>query len=93
MAQLPTTATKQTFYRLKAGGGGIYKITYQAANGAHRAGIPHDDLTDLVNLIRVGGPSTAPAFIVTSEADFKASFDVNDPKQTATIKTQNQTVK
>ena len=60
---------------------GTYRITYQAPSGAKRQGIPHDDLTDIVNLTKVGGSTNAPPFIVTSEADFKASFVEYDPIQ------------
>ena len=69
----------------KAHGGGLYRITYQAVNGAKRPGIPHDDMTDLVNLTKVGGPTADnPPFIVTSEADFKASFTLHNPIQSTT---------
>lgn len=62
---------------------GIYRITYQAASGAKRQGIPHDDMTDIVNLVRVAGPVTSPAFIVTSEADFKTHFTERQILKTA----------
>ena len=69
----------------KTNGGGLYRISYQAVNGAKRPGIPHDDMTDLVNLTKVGGPTADnPPFIVTSEADFKASFTLHNPIQSTT---------
>lgn len=82
MAQLPT---KQTPIYKKTHGGGLYRISYQAASGAKRPGIPHDDMTDLVNLTKVGGPTADnPPFIATSEADFKASFTLYSPLQSTT---------
>lgn len=72
MAQ-PITKTPETLYRSKFNNG-TYRITYQAPSGAKRNGIPHDDMTDIVNLTKVGGSTNATPFIVTSEADFKSNF-------------------
>ena len=72
------TKTPETLYR-STFNKGTYRITYQAASGAKRPGIPHDDMTDLVNLTKVGGSTAAPPFIVTSEADFKSNFTEHDP--------------
>ena len=75
----------------KTHGGGLYRITYQATSGAKRPGIPHDDMTDLVNLTKVGGPTADnPPFVVTSEADFKASFTLHNPIQSTTPGTQQR---
>jgi hypothetical protein len=72
MAQ-PITKTPETLYRSKFNNG-TYRISYQAPSGAKRPGIPHDDMTDIVNLTKVGGSTNATPFIVTSEADFKSNF-------------------
>ncbi len=69
----PTTKATEALYR-HTFNKGTYRITYQSPSGAKRQGLPHDDLTDIVNLTKVGGSTNAPPFIVTSEADFKASF-------------------
>lgn len=82
MAQLPKTTP---IYK-KTHGGGLYRITYQAVNGAKRPGIPHDDMTDIINLTKVGGPTSLdnPPFIATSEADFKSLFTLHNPIQSTT---------
>ena len=85
------TLKSTPIYR-RTNGGGLYRITYQAVNGAKRPGIPHDDMTDIINLTKVGGPTSLdnPPFIVTSEADFKASFTLHNPIQSTTSGTAHR---
>ena len=93
MARPTTTKAKQTLYRNRHTKG-VYRINYQAPSGAGRAGIPKDDLTDLITLEKVSGPTGTSAWIFTSEADLKSSFEQfefpaqDTPEGTGTTKTQ-----
>lgn len=63
--------------------GATYRLTYRAQNGAHKPGMPHDDLTDIVNLELIKGLN-APARIVTSAYDLASNFE---PAESPTRKT------
>lgn len=82
MAQ-PTKTNYQPVYRHRLIAGN-YRVSYQAAAGAHKPGIPLDDLTDLVNLTKISGPVSSPWLVVTSEFDFKSNWHEYNPIQTTT---------
>ena len=69
----PITRKQAPLY-LNNHNGGIYVVDYQAPAGAGRAGIPHDDKTDIMTLRKLGGKVGAPGLIVTSLFDFENKF-------------------
>lgn len=69
----PITRKQAPLY-LNTHNGGIYAVDYQAPAGAGRAGIPHDDKTDIMTLRKLRGKVGAPGMIVTSLFDFEERF-------------------
>jgi len=71
----PTSETKnETLYRCRSNGG-KYRVVYMAKAGIS-IGVPTSTYTDLLTLEKAGGSTKAPAVIFTSDADFRANFEI-----------------